>query len=156
MQNWKSYTVSEAQKKLESYCAYQERCHKEVKEKLVSMNIIPMAIDQIITNLIKENYLNEARFAQAFVRGKFRIKKWGKLRITRELKQRNISKYNIEIGLKEINETSYIETLEHLIEKRINQVNEANTYKKKQKIADYLLYRGWESCLIYDKLNQLL
>jgi len=90
----KSYTLTEATKKMESYCAYQERCHKEVRQKLYDMRMIPEATELIITGLIEENYLNEERFATSFARGKFRIKKWGKNRITQELKQRNISKFN--------------------------------------------------------------
>mgnify|MGYP001357425862 FL=1 len=81
-----TYTVDEAQKKLENYCAYQERCHKDVRKKLKDMKMIPEAIDQIIHHLITQNYLNETRFAQAFARGKFRTKKWGRNRIVRELK----------------------------------------------------------------------
>jgi len=90
MQKQTSFTVQEAQKKLERYCAYQERCHQEVVQKLKSLNIIPVAIDQIISELITNNYLNETRFAQAYVRGKFRHKKWGKIRIQSQLKLRQI------------------------------------------------------------------
>ena len=99
--------MSQAQKKLELYCAYQERCHQEVISKLKSLDMIPSAIDIIVTNLIAANYLNETRFAQSFARGKFRIKKWGKNRILRELKIREISSYNIKLGMKEISESSY-------------------------------------------------
>lgn len=88
----KTYSVDEAQKKLEYYCAYQERCHKEVVEKLQVMRMIPDAIDIIVVHLIKHNFLNEARFARTFVSGKFRIKKWGRYRLTLELKKKNISK----------------------------------------------------------------
>ncbi|MFC0603256.1 regulatory protein RecX [Winogradskyella pulchriflava] len=149
----KTYTVDEAQKMLENYCAYQERCHKEVKEKLREMKMIPEAVDKIIVHLIQNNYLNEERFAKAFVRGKFRIKKWGKNRLVRELKFREISKYSIESALKEINDEDYYKTLDELVEKRIQQVKETNSYKKKKKVADYLLYRGWESHLVYEKIN---
>ena len=85
----KSYTLAQAQKKLEYYCAYQERCHKEVIAKLRTLGMIPSVIDKIISELIKANYLNETRFTQSFVRGKFRIKKWGKNRILQELKVRD-------------------------------------------------------------------
>ena len=88
-----SYTLDEAKKKIARYCAYQERCHKEVNDKLREMGMIPAAIDQIISELITNNFLNELRFSEAFARGKFRIKKWGKSRIVSELKQRNISEY---------------------------------------------------------------
>lgn len=151
-----TYTVDEAQKKLENYCAYQERCHKEVREKLKDMKMIPEAIDKIIVHLINHNFLNEERFAKAFVRGKFRIKKWGKNRLVRELKFKDISKYAIDVALKEIDEVDYFETLDELTQKRIAQVKEKNSYKKKKKVADYLLYRGWESHLVYQKLNEYI
>ena len=152
----KTYTVDEAQKKLENYCAYQERCHKEVREKLKDMRMIPEAIDMIMVHLIEHNFLNEERFAQAFVRGKFRIKKWGKNRLVRELKFREISKYSIDKALKEIDLEDYHSTLDELTKKRIAQVNEKNIFKKKKKVADYLLYRGWESHLVYEKINTYL
>jgi regulatory protein len=152
----KTYTVDEAQKKLESYCAYQERCHKEVRNKLRDMRIIPEAIDSIMAHLIEHNYLNEERFAKAYVRGKFRIKKWGKNRLLRELKFREISNYSIDSAMKEIDLEDYYQTLDELVIKRIDQVTEKNIYKKKKKVADYLLYRGWESHLIYEKLNEYL
>lgn len=155
MNQHKTYTVDDAKKTLENYCAYQERCHKEVVDKLKSMHIIPEAIDTIVVHLITSNYLNEERFAKAFCRGKFRIKKWGKNRIVRELKMRHISKYNIDMALQEISHDLYIETLDTLINKRITQVDGINTYKKKKKVVAYLLYRGWESHLIYDRLNVL-
>ncbi|SDS52618.1 regulatory protein RecX [Winogradskyella sediminis] len=153
MDSTKTYTVDEARKKLEHYCAYQERCHKEVRQKLRDMRMIPEAIDVIMVQLISDNFLNEERFAQAFVRGKFRIKKWGKNRLRRELKFRDISKYSIDTALKEIDLDDYYSTLDDLIQKRMAQVKEPNVYKKKKKVADYLLYRGWESALVYEKLN---
>lgn len=118
--------------------------------------MIPDAIDSIVVHLIQNNYLNEERFAKAFARGKFRIKKWGKNRIIRELKYRKISEYVIKIALKEIDLDDYFETLTQLAEKRIDQVKETNLYKKKKKVADYLLYRGWESNLVYEKINELI
>lgn len=152
----KAYTVQEATKKMEHFCAYQERCHKEVEDKLRGMRMIPQAIDQIMVHLIEENYLNEERFAQSFARGKFNIKKWGKNRIVQELKMRRISPYNIKEALKEINEDVYLETLHDLALKRLAQITETNRQKKQKKLADYLLYRGWESHLVYEKIQKLI
>jgi regulatory protein len=151
-----SYNVKEATKKMEGYCTYQERCHKEVVSKLKEMRMIPEAIDQIVTHLIKENYLNEERFAQSFARGKFKLKKWGRNRIVSELKQRNITQYDINIALKEINEIVYHKTLDILAKKRLEAIKETNIQKRKRKLADYLLYRGWESHLVYDKILELV
>ena len=155
-QKIETYTLKEATKKLEGYCAYQERCHKEVIQKLRDMNMIPAAINEIVTSLIQGNYLNEERFAQSYARGKFNIKKWGRNRIINELKFRSISKYNIKTALKEIDNDAYINTLDLLAKKRLAAIKETNTQKRKKKLADYLLYRGWESHLVYGKLKELI
>jgi len=156
MTNQKPHSLKEATKKLESYCAYQERCHKEVVSKLREMKMIPEAIDQIVVHLITENYLNEERFAQSFARGKFNIKKWGKNRITNELKQRHISAYNIKTALKEIDAEVYLTAFDELARKRLNQLTEKNLQKRRKKLADYLFYRGWESHLVYAKIKELI
>lgn len=152
----RTYTVEEAKKKLEYYCAYQERCHKEVVQKLKDMHMIPEAIDVIVVHLIQNNFLNEERFAKTFVSGKLKIKKWGKRRLTLELKKKDISKTNISQALSEIDDKEYVEIFNDLAEKRYLSLKEANKYKKKKKLTDYLLYRGWDSFLVYDKVNELI
>lgn len=152
----KTYTVEEATKRMESYCAYQERCHKEVNQKLYEMKMIPDAVAQIIIHLIQNDFLNETRYAKAFARGKFRTKKWGRNRIVNELKQREISKFNIKIALKEIPDSEYYKTFEKLADKRLQQlVSEKNIQRKRKKLADYLFYRGWESELVYGKVGEV-
>ncbi|MEP3208982.1 MAG: regulatory protein RecX [Maribacter sp.] len=155
-QNTETYTLQEATRKLEGYCAYQERCHKDVVQKLRGMNMIPEAIDEIVTHLIQENYLNEERFAQSFARGKFNIKKWGRIRIVNELTYREISKYNIKAALNEISEEAYLNTLNTLALKRLKEIKESHKQKRRKKLADYLLYRGWESQLVYGKIKELI
>jgi len=152
----KTYTVTEAKRKLEHYCAYQDRCHAEVNSKLKEMRMIPMAIDEIIYYLIQHNFLNEERFAKSYARGKFNIKHWGKVRITRELKFRKISDYNIKTALKEFSEEDYFEKLNYIATKKLNSITETNVYKKRKKLADYLLYRGWESHLVYETTRALI
>ena len=156
MHKKQTYTLTEAKKKLEQYCAYQERCHKEVLQKLRDMHMIPEAIDVVIGHLLEHNFLNEERFAKTFVSGKFKIKKWGKRRLVQELKQKDISKYNINLGLSMISDEEYIDTFNSLAEKKLQTIREPNTLKKKKKLADYLLYRGWEPHLVYDKVNELI
>ena len=134
----KSYTLAQAQKKLEYYCAYQERCHKEVIAKLKTLGMIPSVIDKIISELIKANYLNETRFTQSFVRGKFRIKKWGKNRILQELKVRDISSFNIKLGMKEISDDNYQKTFYDLFEKRRREVKQLTKTEQKKKIFSYM------------------
>ncbi|WP_194767003.1 regulatory protein RecX [Tamlana sp. I1] len=156
MQTKKTYTVQEATKKLEHFCAYQERCHQEVRKKLESMYMIPEAIDMIIVHLLNHNFLNEERFAKAFVSGKFRIKRWGRRRLTSELKQKDISKFNITQALSEIENEEYIAVFNDLAEKKINSIKEVNIYKKRKKFIDYFSYRGWESHLIYEKAYEMI
>ena len=154
MQHKKTYTVEEAKKALENYCVYQDRCHKEVEEKLHKMGMIPQACEVIILHLMEHNFLNEERFSKSFARGKFRIKKYGKVRITQELKFRNISEYNIKTALKEIDGKEYIETLYALSSQKWENTKESNFYKKKKKVADFLLRKGYESNLIYEVLSE--
>jgi regulatory protein len=152
----KTYTVDEALIKLQNYCSYQERSHQEVRQKLFGMRMIPEAMDQIIINLLENNFLNEERFAKTFVSGKYKIKKWGRIRLTSELRKKDVSKYNINKALSEINDADYIETFNALAEKKLPYIKETNKLKKKKKLINYLLYRGWESHLVYEKVNQLI
>src|SRR5690606_19580611 len=133
MNEIKTFTVNEAIKKLEHYCAYQERCHMDVRNKLKNMGMIPLAIDTVINHLIENNFLNEERFAKSFARGKFNIKKWGKQRIVRELKIRDISKYIINSALKEIPDDEYFRAFNILSEKKLSKINEENPLKRKKK-----------------------
>ena len=153
--NNKDLTTKQIESKLQYYCSYQDRCHKEVIEKLKTFNIKSNESNEIISNLIKDNYLNESRFSENFVRGKFKIKNWGKVRIVRELKQRNISRYNINLGLKEIDSQEYQNKLDEIFKNKLSSLNNLNKTIKKKKIISYLLYRGWESNLIYSKINEL-
>lgn len=148
-------SLKEALQKIELFCAYQERCHDELVSKLHSMKMDLDEIDQIMVHLITENFINEERFACSFARGKHRIKHWGKIRIVNELKFRNISQTLINIALKEISSEEYLETFHSLAERHWNTVKETNTLKKRKKFCDYLLRRGFESNLIYEKVREL-
>ena len=150
----KTYTLDEAKEKMQRFCAYQERCHKEVIQKLRSMRMIPAAIDVIVVYLIENNFLNEERFAKSFVRGKFHSKKWGRVRIVRELKLRGITHFLIQEALQEIEE-EYEETFDEIAERKCDSITEKNVMKARKKLADYLLYKGWESHLVYDKVAEL-
>ena len=150
-----NFTVNEIEFKLKQYCSYQDRCHNEVEKKLKTFDVISEVKEQIISNLISENYLNETRFCKSFVRGKFKIKNWGKRKITLELKSRKVSNYNLKEGLKEINEIEYLDKLETLFNKKLASLDHLSLINKKKKILSFLLYRGWETNLIYEKLNQI-
>ncbi|MDA7731333.1 RecX family transcriptional regulator [Flavobacteriaceae bacterium] len=150
-----NFTVNEIEFKLKQYCSYQDRCHNEVEQKLKTFDVISEVKEQIISNLISENYLNETRFCKSFVRGKFKIKNWGKRKITLELKSRKVSNYNLKEGLKEINEIDYLDKLENLFNKKLASLDHLSLINKKKKILSFLLYRGWEANLIYEKINQI-
>ena len=119
--------------------------------------MIPGAIDEIIYHLLQHKFLDEERFARSFARGKFRHKQWGKNRIKQELKQRDIGDYLIKKAFTEIPDSEYIETFEELAQKRFDQlINEKDKYKKRKKLADYLIYRGWPGDWIYEKSKELI
>jgi regulatory protein len=149
------FSIKQALQKIEQYCAYQERCHEEVITKLRTMKLTPNEIDEIIVSLIENNYLNESRFACSFARGKHRIKFWGKIRIVNELKFRNISTYNINLGLKEISTEEYLTTFDTLSQKNWESITETNSLKKRKKFCDFLLRKGFESNLVYEKMKEL-
>ena len=149
------YSIKEATNKIEHYCAYQERCHEEVVSKLWSMKLNSEEIDEIIVHLITSNFLNESRFACSFARGKHRIKQWGNIRIINELKFRKISTYNINLALKEISTEEYTATFHSLAERHWETIRETDSLKKRKKFCDYLLRRGFESNLVYEKVKEI-
>ena len=152
----KGYTLEEAVRRMERYCAYQERSHREVKEKLREMRMIPQAIDEILVHLITHDFLNEGRFTSSFIRGKFNQKGWGKDRLRRELKFRNIESRLIEKTLEqEISQEEYLEKLQSLGRKRWEALAGESPVKRKQKFVNYLLYRGWESEKVFGLLKSL-
>ena len=153
--SYKSYSVAEATQKLEHFCSYQERCHDEVMAKLRSMAMIPEAVDLIVVHLLQHNFLNEERFARSFARGKHRIKHWGRIRIVAELKQRHITQFNIKAGLSEISDDEYLETFNAIAERHWETIREGNKLRKRKKFCDYLLRKGFESDLVYQKAMEL-
>lgn len=138
------------------YCAYRDRSQKEVEEKLLEMRMIPEAREQIIIKLMQEDFLNEERFARSFVRGKFRIKKWGRIRIKQELKLRDISSPIIKRAMTEIDEKQYVQILNELAEKKLNLLKEPNKLKRRKKLSDHLLQKGYEASLVYEVSNSLI
>ena len=150
-----SHTVNEVKLKLEHFCAYQERCHQEVIQKMRGMAVDSNTIDEIVVYLIQNQFLNEERFACSFARGKHRIKHWGNVRIINELKARNISQTNIKTALKEITSEEYFATFENLALRIWENITEKNDLKKRKKFCDYLLRKGFESQLVYEKVKEL-
>jgi regulatory protein len=151
-----NFTPEKAIPKIRQYCAYQERCHAEVRDKLYSFGLYKKDVEQIISDLIGENYLNEERFAIQFAGGKFRIKHWGKNKIKQALKQKQVSDYCIKKALKEIDDTDYIKAFEKLVEQKMKTLkSEKNIFIKKRKLQDFLLMKGYESDLINKEVGKI-
>ncbi len=147
-------TPGQAAPKLKQYCAYQERCHSEVKEKLSSYGVYGKDADIIISTLVEENYLNEERFAIHFAGGRFRMKQWGKVKIKYELRQKQVSDYCIKKALAAIDTDAYEKTLDKLAEeKRRSLRGEKNIFIKKRKLQQYLMQKGYETNLINELVN---
>lgn len=139
--------------KAQKYCAYQERCQWELERKFIDWQVDDEIRDAVMAQLISENFINEERFARQFANGKFRIKQWGKQKIKIELKKRQISGYSINKALDGIADEEYRVTLLNLINKKNREVQAKNEFEKRQKIAQYLYSKGFETELIWDLLN---
>lgn len=137
------------------YCAYQERSHFDVRKKLEEWKLEPEEIDEILAELILENFLNESRFAEAFVRGRFRIKNWGKNKIRKYLEAKDVSSACINEALAEIDEDEYFQVLQKEIDKKVRLTSQQFSFQGKGKIANYLIQKGWESHLVWSAINDL-
>lgn len=157
MQYRKRLSKEEALQKLRHYCAYQERCHKEVKDKLYGFGLSRDDVEESISTLIQENYLNEERYAVEFAGGHFRSKQWGRVKIGYELKMKGVSQYCINKALGSIDEGDYIKTIRTLIRKKRSSIKGEGlkTWQRDQKVAAYLAQRGFESALVQQELRQL-
>ncbi len=152
----KYFSKEEALQKGKQYCAYQERCHSEVKEKLYSFGMNKKEVDELLSELISENYLNEERFAIQYAGGKFRIKHWGKVKIKYSLKQKQVSEYCIKKALTAIDEREYNKTLEKLFDQKVKTLKaEKNIFTKKRKLQDHLMQKGFESTLINNLISAI-
>jgi len=152
----KQLTREQAYQKLKHYCTYQDRCHSELKNKAYSLGLRKTDVEELTARLIEENALSEERFAIKFAGGKFRMKQWGKVKIRYELKQKQVSEYNIKKAMKEINEDDYLSAFNKLFGEKLKTLKEEkNVPTRKRKLMDYLLQKGYERDLIMGKLNEL-
>lgn len=149
-------TPDQALLKIRNWCAKQERSHSEVRSKLYGFGLKTKDVENIIAELISKNFLNEERFAKQYSGGKFRIKKWGRLKIQNQLKQKNISEYCINKGLQEITEKEYVQTLKKLIKKKSKTFHEKNLLVKKNKLARFLIGKGYEPELVWEMVNDYI
>jgi regulatory protein len=152
----KKYSIQEAKQKIERYCAYQERSHQEVRNKLYEFKLDTNQVDLLIVDLITEGFLNEERYAKAFTGGKFRMKKWGKIKITNALEGKGVSPNCIKAGLKEIPDEDYQSTILDFLHRKIQEVGGENIYTKRDKISKAAILKGYESDLVWNFLKTLL
>lgn len=142
-----------ALQKMQNWCAYQERSQQEARDKLYQFGLWPDAVENIISKLIEDNFLNEERFAIQFARGKFNIKKWGRIKIKMELKQKRVSDYCLKKALQQIDDRDYYNTLKQLLTAKRKTIKETNPYKLKYKLMTYAASKGYEKDLIMDILG---
>jgi len=151
-----TFSPDQALPKIKQFCAYQERCHAEVRDKLYSFGLYKNEVEEIISSLITENYLNEERFAIHFAGGKFRMKQWGKIKIKQALKYKQVGDYCIRKALKEIDAHDYEKTFRKLADQKLKTLkSEKNIFIKKRKLQDFLLQKGFETALVKEAVNQL-
>lgn len=151
----KNIGTDRAFQKAKHYCGYQERSHDEVKRKLYGFGLYKTEVEELMSKLIEENYLNEERYAIAFAGGKFRMKQWGKTKIKYELKLKKVSEYCIKKALKEIDAEEYIKTLRKLAEEKTRTLRgEKNSFIKMKKLQNYLVGKGYEYDLIATILKE--
>ena len=150
-----NYDIKILIEQLKNYCAIQERCSTDILTKMKSWRITNKNQNKILNILIQEDFINDKRYSKSFCRGKFRIKKWGKLKIMNELKRKNINPTTITSSLNEINDIDYIKELDTQFNKKKQSINSLKFYDKKKKIAIYLIGKGYESHLVWEKLREL-
>ncbi|SDE43593.1 regulatory protein RecX [Riemerella columbipharyngis] len=151
----RSFTFEEIKLKMARYCAYQDRCHKEVEQKMKEFLLIPEAKDEILLFLIRENYLNEERFVRSYIRGKFNIKKWGRNKIKSHLKGKGITEKLILKCFDEIDYEDYYNTIKALYEKYYTKQTSGSSFDKKQKTIRYLIGKGYEYDAVLDSISEL-
>ena len=151
----KTYTKEQALQKLKHYCAYQERCHQEVRDKLFQLGCLVKDHDEVISTLIQENYLNEERFAIAFAGGKWRVKRWGRVKIKYELKLKQVSPYCIKKAMQEVDEDEYLSVLQRLAEEKYATLKNNQHIIRKKKTIDHLTAKGFESDLVRAVVSKL-
>lgn len=154
--NMKKLSFEEAKRKALQYCAYQERSHQEVKSKLFDFGLNTDQVDDLLVYLITEGFLNEERFAKTFAGGKFRLKKWGRIKISQALEAKGLSTNCIQIGLKEIDQTDYEETLQSILLLKRESIDAENLFILRDKLSRFAIQKGFEPDLVWKKLKELI
>jgi len=151
----KIFSREQAKLKAESYCAYQERSQYEVRNKLYEWGMHQKDVEETISELIDQNFLNEERFSTVYTMGKFRIKGWGRMKIKQGLKLKQVPDKMIQKALKSIDEDDYLLSLKQILEKKSNLLTEKDSFKRRYLLSRYAASKGYESDLIADQIAEL-
>ena len=146
---------SDIKRRIYSFCTYQERTINDVRKKLSGMDLPQSRIDDLIRELVQENFINEARFVESFVSGKLRINKWGRRKIQLALKTKSLPASLIASGLEKIDKGEYSQIIAHLIATKSRMVKDVNPLVGKNKVARFLLGKGFEAELVWEQINQM-
>jgi regulatory protein len=152
----KKLSPQQAILKMARYCAYQERSQHEVRQKLYELGLRYQDVEASISELISEGFINEERFAIAYAGGKFRMKHWGKVKIKAGLSLHKISEYCVKKALNSLNDEDYIKTIDLLLEKKIIQIKNRKSIEQQHLCAKYLISKGYESDLVWDRIKIIL
>jgi regulatory protein len=151
----KKVSADIAKEKIRHFCAYQERHHQEVRSRLYSYGLHGEAVEEVITSLITDGYLNEERFARAYAGGKFRMKKWGRIKIAHALEAKGLSKNCIRAGLEEIADEDYLETLKQVLTEKSRQLSDENLFMKRDRLSKYAITKGYEPEAVWQLIREL-
>jgi regulatory protein len=151
----KIYDLKEAREKIRAFCVYRDRSHAEVSAKLFTYGLHSATVNELMGELVEEKYLDEERFARSFVRGKYSIKKWGRVKIEQALKPHKLSAYVLKQAFSEIDATQYRQNLSAILERKWQENKGLKAFSRRQKTAQYAFSRGYESELIWELLNEL-
>lgn len=152
----KVLTPQQAKQKIERYCAYQERSHQEVRNKLYAFGLYRADVEEILSTLITDGFLNEERFSRAFTGGKFRMKKWGRIKIIHALEGKGVSANCIRMGLKEIDEGDYLATLRALLKEKMRSLDAANIYALRGRLSKFAILKGYEPDVVWREIHSLV
>lgn len=140
---------------MQKICSVQDRCSSEIRTRLIEHGVYGDDLEQVLAELIVDNFLNEERFAKAYVSGKFKIKRWGKIKIRQGLKFRKISEYSIKKGMLEIDYDEYLNTIITLLEKKNEHLRAKDKWDRRKKLTSYAQQKGYEYDIIKEAMSEI-
>ncbi|MCF6242953.1 MAG: RecX family transcriptional regulator [Bacteroidales bacterium] len=151
----KSISVKQALVKVQNLCARSEKCKADIRKKLYEWQISSSESEKIIESLVQDKFIDELRYAEYFVRDKFRFNKWGRIKIAYTLKLKQIPQNIIEQALLEIKEEEYRESIKNEIMKKQKNIKDTETYKLKEKLIRFAQSRCYELDISSDIIEKI-